>query len=79
MNQLESWIYLEIGKLEFLVVFATFVHAAGFFELSSHPHILVSDFVFFHISATVIVSQENYSKRSIIAILSIDKPKHISN
>ena len=47
MNQLESWIYLEIGKLEFLVVFATFVHVAGFFEQSSHLHILVSAFVFF--------------------------------
>ena len=44
MNELKSWIYLEIGKFEFLVVFATFVHVAGFFEQSSHLHIVVSAF-----------------------------------
>ena len=38
MNQLESWIYLQIEKLEFLVVFATFVHVVDFFEQPSHLH-----------------------------------------
>ena len=51
MNQLESWIYLKIGQLEFLVVFAAFIHIAGFFEQSNHLHILVSVFcLFLHFS-----------------------------
>ena len=52
MNQLESWIYLEIGKLEFIVVFATFVHVASFFEQSSHLHVLARVFAFSHISVS---------------------------
>ena len=38
-NELESLIYLEIGKLEFLVVFATFAHVAGLFEQSTAIYI----------------------------------------
>ena len=47
MNQLKSWVYLHIGNLEFQVIFAIFVHVAGFFEYSSHLHILVSVFCHF--------------------------------
>ena len=43
-------IYLQIGELEFLVVFATFVHVAGFLEQSSDLHILVSVCLFLHFS-----------------------------
>ena len=50
MNELQPWIYFQIGKLEFLVAFATFAHIAGFFEQFSHLHILVSVFVFSYIS-----------------------------
>ena len=50
MNQIESWIYFEIGKLEFLAVCATFVHIAGFFERSRHLDILVSVCLFLHFS-----------------------------
>ena len=51
MNQLESWIYLEIGKLEFLVVFATFVYVAGFFW-TVHPSAYTSKCIclFLHFS-----------------------------
>ena len=39
MNQLKSWVYLQIGNLEFWVVFCSLW--IGFFEQSSHLHILV--------------------------------------
>ena len=50
MNQTESWIYFEIGKLEFLVVCASFVHIASFSEQSRHLDILVSVYIFLHFS-----------------------------
>ena len=41
MNYFESWVYMQIGNLEFQVIFATFVHVAGFFDYR-HLHILVN-------------------------------------